>query len=208
MRETRIIVRRPARRRGRTTTLLAALALATLAVAAPAAFADTHGVTVGGDAVVKAGGDVYVAPGQSVDSVTVFGGNADIAGTVRHTVVTIGGNATIEATARVGTEMRATDTSAVAIGGTVTSKPGAVVTGDTGSIQGVTNGEVAIAAAVAFVGVMLGMATLVLLTIGGLVLTLAGLAGAAALVVWLARRDDREKAAARVALPYAPPTAA
>jgi hypothetical protein len=213
MNETRTIVRRPARRRGRVTALagLVAVALVVLAVAAPAALAGPRAYVAGGGDVVKAGTDVYVAPGQTVDSVTVFGGNADIAGTVRHTVVTIGGNVRIEKTAQVGTELQADDTSVVAIGGTVRTAPGAIVTGDTGAVRGVSAGQAMIAAAVAFVGVVAAGATLMLLAIAGLILTLAAIAGAIALVVWLVRRDDRRKAAkayAAYTTTYAPPATA
>ncbi len=217
MNDMRTLIRRPARRRGRATALagLAVVALVVLAVAAPAALAGPRAYVAGGGDVVKAGTDVYVAPGQTVNSVTVFGGNADIAGTVRHTVVTIGGDVKIEKTAQVGTELQADDTSVVAIGGAVRTAPGAIVTGDTGSVRGVTAGQAMIAAAVAFVGVVAaavgGLAILVMLALTGFVMSLLAIGGAVALVVWLVRRDDRRKAAqasAAYTTTYAPPATA
>ena len=186
--------------------VLGLVALLALLVAAPVALAaDRQNVVAyATDAeIVKVGEDVFVGPGQIVDSVTVFGGNAVIAGTVRHTVVAVGGDIALRATARVGTQMTAADQSVLAIGGTTRTAPGAIVIGTTGSWKNVSAGETAIAGAIAFtgafIGVVIGASTLALLVLIALTISsllgLAALAGLVWFIVWLVRRENRKSAA-------------
>lgn len=145
--------------------------------------------------VVIVGGNAIVPAGQTVDSVTAFGGNAVVAGTVRHTVVAVGGDVILRATARVGTDMKPADATVFAIGGTTRTAPGAVVTGSTGAWQDVTSGEALVAAAIAMTGFAIAGAVVAALVVG--LLTLGTLTGAALLaafiwlIVWLVRRDSR-----------------
>ena len=178
--------------------VLGLVVLLALLVAAPVALAaDREGVVpyASGAEIVKVGEDIFVGPGQIVDSVTVFGGDAVIAGTVRHTVVAVGGDIALRATARVGTQMTAGDQSVLAIGGTAKTAPGAIVIGTTGAWEDVSAGEATIAAAIAFTGAVIGASFLALLAVIVLAIStifaLAALAGLVWLIVWLVRREDR-----------------
>jgi hypothetical protein len=182
--------------------LLGLVVLIALLVAAPVALAaDREGVVAyaSGAEVVKVGEDVFVGPGQIVDSVTVFGGDALIAGTVRHTVVVVGGDIALRATARVGTQMTAADQSVLAIGGTARTAPGATVIGTTGAWEDVSAGEATIAAAIAFTGAVIGVSFLALLAVIVLTIStlfsLAALAGLVWFIVWLVRRENRKVSA-------------
>jgi len=187
--------------------VLGLVVLIALLVAAPVALAaDREGViaSASGSEIVKVGEDIFVGPGQIVDSVTVFGGDAVIAGTVRHTVVAVGGDIALRATARVGTQMAAADQSVLAIGGTARTAPGATVIGTTGAWEDVSAGEATIAAAIAFTGAVIGavigasmlaLLTIIVLTISS-VFSLAALAGLVWFIVWLVRRANRQGSAA------------
>lgn len=178
--------------------VLGLVVLVVLLVAAPVALAagpeGAIASAIGAD-IVKVGQDVYVGPDQIVNTVTVFGGDAVIAGTVRHTVVAVGGDIALRSTARVGTQMTAADQSVLAIGGTATSAPGATVIGTTGAWEDVSGGEAAIAAAIAFTGAVIGGTILALLVVIVLATSslfgLALLAGFVWLIVWLVRRENR-----------------
>lgn len=181
------------------TTVSVLVALVVMLIASPAALAAERdgfiASAIGGD-IVRIGQDVFVGPGQIVDTVTVFGGDAVIAGTVRRTVVVVGGDIDMRATARVGTQMTAGDQSVLAIGGTATTAPGATVTGTIGAWEDVSGGEAAIAAAIAFTGAVIGTAILAFLVVVVLTTTavfgLAVLIGLVWLVVWLVRRENRK----------------
>ena len=152
-------------------------------------------VSGNGDEIVRAGGDVVVRAGETVDSVTVFGGDAVVAGTVRHSVVAVGGDVVLRSSARVGTLMKPDDATVFAIGGTTRTAPGAIVTGTTGAWEDVSGGEALVAAAVAMTGmIMVGAAIIAALAVGLLTVgTLVGVATLIAafiwLIVWLVRRD-------------------
>lgn len=191
-------------RRAAVIAAVAVLAMAFLVTPALAAPENPAGqrpagidVSGNGDEIVRAGGDAVVWPGQTVDSVTVFGGDAIVAGTVRHTVVAIGGDVVLRSTARVGTQMSADDATVFSIGGTTRTAPGAVVTGTTGAWEDVSSGEALVAAAVAMTGIAVAGSILVALAVGVVaIMTLLGAAALAALIwliVWLARRDDRKR---------------
>ena len=112
--------------------LVAVLVLLGILALAPQAGAATAGggqTSVGN--IVEFNQDVTVPAGTTADSVTVFGGSATIAGTVRNTVAGIGADVTLQPSARVGTAGGAGDTSVVVVGGTLTSAPGATIVGDT-----------------------------------------------------------------------------
>lgn len=186
-------------------TFAATLVFLVLAFTAPGALASPGqtapdrpaGIDVSGngDEIVRAGGDVVVRAGETVDSVTVFGGDAIIAGTVRRSVVAVGGDVILRGTARVGTLMKPEDATVFAIGGTTRTAPGAIVTGTTGAWEDLTGGEALVAAAVAMTGLVVAGTIVAVLVVGLLALgTLAGAALLAAfiwLIVWLVRRDGR-----------------
>jgi hypothetical protein len=186
-------------------TFAAALALFVVAFTAPGALASAStagadrpsGIDVSGngDEIVRAGGDVVVRPGEVVDSVTVFGGDAVIAGTVRHSVVAVGGDVVLRSTARVGTLMKPDDATVFAIGGTTRTAPGAIVTGTTGAWEDVSGGEALVAAAIAMTGMIVAGTFVAALAIGLLTVgTLVGIGALAAfiwLIVWLVRRESR-----------------
>jgi hypothetical protein len=81
--------------------------------------------------LVRAGDDVKLRYGETVETVVVFGGDADIAGTVRTAVVVIGGDAIIRGTAVIGSTLTERDAAIVVVGGEVRETPGAQVTGTT-----------------------------------------------------------------------------
>jgi len=202
--------------RPRAAVVAALLVLVVLTLAAPAALAADRSAPVSlagetGD-VVKVGTDVYLAPGQTVNSLTVFGGDAIVAGAVRHTVVAVGGNVRLRDTARVGTDMTAADTTVMAIGGRTLIAKGATVTGSTGAWEDITSGQAVIAAAIAFVGAAIIATTFVSLALFGLLLwavfTIAVIAGIVWLIVWLVRRENRRRAAQPPAAGTAAPAAA
>jgi hypothetical protein len=201
-------------RRTRWATLVVVVALAMLALvaAAPAALAgpsdDWQGPGSGSNDICKVGSDVRIEAGRTVDSVTVFGGDAIIAGTVRHTVVAIDGNVRLLATAEVGTRMAADDTTALAIGGTMTVLPGAAVNGTTGEWKDVSGGEVLIAGAIFAVGmafVATIFVTLAMLALGTTVLgSILFIAAIVWLIVWLVRRSNRTQTTPPAAYATAP----
>lgn len=170
-----------------------------LAVALPAAFTPAVAAADPGhdtNDIVKVGSDVRIAAGETVDSVTVFGGDAVIAGTVRRSVVAVGGDIRLRDGAQVGTEMAAGDTTVLAIGGKTTVAPGATVTGTTGAWEDISSGEAVIAASIALVGVVIAgvaFAALVLLVLAAGVVFVAAFA---TLIVWLIYRERRKDAAA------------
>jgi hypothetical protein len=186
--------------------VLGLVVLIALLVATPVALAaDRESVVAyaSGAEIVKVGEDIFVGPGQIVDSVTVFGGDAVIAGTVRHTVVAVGGDIALRATARVGTQMNAADQSVLAIGGTARTAPGATVIGTTGAWEDVSAGEATIAAAIAFTGVVIGavigasflaLLAVIVLTIST-IFALAAFAGLVWFILWLVRRENRKSSA-------------
>jgi len=161
------------------------LAAAPVAVAAPSINLNTD------RHVVEAGTDVYIAPGQTVDSVTVFGGNAVIAGTVRHAVVAVGGDVTVRDGAHVGTQRPRRGTAVVAVGGTTTIAPGADVKGRVRTFRDVTAGEALIAGAVAVLGVGVTVLAVTAAAAFGLLVAAGIIAGIVALIVWLVRRERR-----------------
>lgn len=150
-------------------------------------------ISDGGRDLVRAGGDLVVRAGETVESVTVFGGDAIVAGTVRRSVVAIGGDVVLRPSARVGTAMSPDDATVFAVGGTVRTAPGAIVTGSTGAWEDVTSGEAIVAAAVAMSGMAVAAAILVALGVGllvaGALATAIVIAAFIWLIVWLVRRD-------------------
>ena len=87
------------------------------------------------EAVVAGGGDVTI-DGAVVGSVVAFGGDVLVRGTVENDIVAFGGDVSLAPTAVVGSTMSPQDKSIVLIGGTLSSEPGAQVTG---GIQRVDN---------------------------------------------------------------------
>jgi len=83
------------------------------------------------DSIATFGSDAVLAEGQTTDIVFVVIGDADIAGTVRQSVIVLFGDATIRETANVGRDNAKDDPAVVVVGGTVTTEPGAAVFGST-----------------------------------------------------------------------------
>lgn len=81
--------------------------------------------------LVRAGDDAVLRHGETVEAIFVFGGDADVAGTVRTSVVVIGGDAIIRGTAVIGSTLTERDAAIVVVGGEVRETPGAQVTGTT-----------------------------------------------------------------------------
>ncbi len=79
--------------------------------------------------VVEFGKDVSIGRGDTADTVVIFGGKVDVAGTVKHMVIAVGGDVVLEPTAVVGSELAGDDTALVVVGGHLTRDPGATVTG-------------------------------------------------------------------------------
>ena len=96
---------------------LAALLAAFLVLTGTAHAADRVG---GGGVVWGVGEDVYVAPGETVETVVVLGADARIAGRVRNSVIAVGGGVTVEPGASVGSGVTAADVTLLALGGRVT----------------------------------------------------------------------------------------
>jgi hypothetical protein len=129
--------------------LLAAVAIvsvvaattAPMATAAGAAEAGAPAAVAGGQVAVvaaddngltfKVGSDVTIAPGETIGTLVVIGGDATVAGTVRNTVVVVGGDLHVLSGASIGAGMRRGDTSVVDIGGHTTIDAGATVVGKT-----------------------------------------------------------------------------
>ncbi len=131
-----------------------ALVLVVLGLALTTAPVLARGVAAQNDRqVVRFGEDILVGPGENVQdavafggditvngtvrqSVVAFGGDITVAGTVRQSVVAFGGDVRLRPTAVVGRGMNADDSTVVSFGGTITSEPGARVTGKTTELSG------------------------------------------------------------------------
>jgi hypothetical protein len=88
------------------------------------------------ETVVAGGGDVTIN-GTVVGSVVAFGGDVLVNGTVENDVVAFGGDVRLTSTAVVGSAMSPQDQSIVLVGGTLSSEPGAQVTGSTQRVDNV-----------------------------------------------------------------------
>ena len=145
-------------------------------------------------AIVEAGADVYLAPGQSADSIVVLDGDVVVAGTVRHAVVVFGGNVTVRDGARVGSELGPHDASLVVVGGTANVAPGAVVNGNIRTLRHFSASDAVVLGTVAGVG--LGIAAIVAAGVALVALFAAPalIAALVVLIVWLVRRDRRTPA--------------
>ena len=130
--------------RGRLAAALGMLALAVAVLAGGPWLAVAHAAGTGQQAaaptgitinkseapnVVEFGKDVSIGRGETADTVVIFGGKVDIAGTVKHMVIAVGGDVVLEPTAVVGSELAGDDTALVVVGGHLTRDPGATVTG-------------------------------------------------------------------------------
>ena len=135
----------------------------------PTAVAATHGAEVraGEDVIVPRGetvqsavafgGDIVVE-GRVVDAVVAFGGDIRIDGEVGTSVVAFGGDVTIGPGADIGRRLGSTDTAVVLFGGALTQAPGAQVHGQTQSFEGFDVGSAsAWAARRAFVNPLSGL---------------------------------------------------
>ena len=80
------------------------------------------------ESVVAGGGDVTI-DGTVVGSLVAFGGDVLVRGLVENNIVVFGGDVRLASTAVVGRTMSPQDKSIVLFGGTLTSGPGAQVTG-------------------------------------------------------------------------------
>lgn len=98
---------------------------------APPAPDPDRGVATQTDPLVRFGDDATLPAGETAEAVFVFGGDADVAGTVRTSVVVIGGDAIIRATADIGSGLNRRDAAIVVVGGTVDESPYARVKGTT-----------------------------------------------------------------------------
>ena len=151
----------------------AALALLIFGAVAPALAAAAPATGATSKTVVRFQ-DYTLAQGQAVRSVVVVHGNAVIGGTVARSVVVIDGTATIEATAVVGADLAAQDSSIVVVGGRLVIEPGATIHGKTVRVAsfGLNGGLLRSAAAAAIarpVGVIVGWWQLLFLPIVALV---------------------------------------
>ena len=184
----------------RTVALAAAVAVLALAAvpgaaraagAGPASPAASAAPAVDRHAIVEAGSDVYLAPGQTADTIVVFDGDAVVAGTVRHSVVVFGGDVTVRDGARVGTQLGPDDGSIVVVGGTSSVAPGAQVGGEVHTLRHVSAGDAVVLGGLAGIG--LGAVALGAVVIGlvALFAVPALIAAIVALIVWLARRESR-----------------
>lgn len=118
------------KRAGRLAMVLVVLALtmalgwAGIAVAAPGQ------VTIADrDAIIRVGQDIYVAPGETVETVVAIGGRVTLAGTVRNAVVAIGGDVVMEPTSSVGGAATPADVAVVTVGGRLITQNGAQLMG-------------------------------------------------------------------------------
>ena len=79
-------------------------AVAHAAASSPQAAAPT-GITINRSEspnVVEFGKDVVIGRGDTADTVVIFGGQVDVAGTVKHMIIAVGGDVVLEPTAVVG----------------------------------------------------------------------------------------------------------
>jgi hypothetical protein len=98
--------------------------------ASPFATPISTAVTQRGD-IVEFGHDVTIAAGETAKSVTVFGADVTVAGTVLRNLTVIGGDATLAPTAVVGNDIKHGDVSLAVVGGHLNREAGAAVTGRT-----------------------------------------------------------------------------
>ena len=122
-----------------TTSRLASLTLAVIALAAFAHADEDNCVSIGHDVVVAAGekaedivcvGCSVSVVGEVAGDVVALGGRVDIQGEVSGDVVAIGGPVHLAPTAQVGGDL-------VALGGKIDREPGAVVSGETPSLPAI-----------------------------------------------------------------------
>jgi len=142
-------------------------------------------------AIVEAGSDVYLAPGQVADTIVVLDGDVVVAGTVRHAVVVFGGDVTVRDGARIGTESRRGETSLVVAGGAATVAPGADVNGKVHTLRHVSAGDAVVLGGLAGLGLGVAAVTAIGIALIALFAAPAVIAAIVVLVVWLARRDRR-----------------
>ncbi len=178
--------------------LVAAVLVMVMMVLLAAGVPDSHAAATttaqNTSTIFKVGKDIVVPAGDVVDGAVAIGGDITIDGTVTQTVVAIGGNVTVNGTvkkaavavggdvtlapgASVGSAMKPTDSSIVAVGGKTTVPADATVTGKVTRVEGLSWSGVGTAVAhhgpwtwtLRPFGILGGLASLLLLVVAALI---------------------------------------